>query len=416
MTTNITQMAQPWDIKYRPKTLSEVQGQDSGIKQLKDFVLTFKKRKKKDRKAALIYGPVGCGKTSSIYALANDLGYDIIEINASDARNSESINNIVGGAIHQMSLFGKGKIILIDEVGGIAGREDRGGIQTIIKMINSSTFPIIMTTINLWDKKIAPLRKKSVMMQYRTLSYISVYNVLKKICKKEKIKYNDDSLKMLARISAGDMRAAINDLQTISGAKKEISMEDIEKLPQRERVEKIFNALLKIFKTKDIRTSLKALNDVDEFPDKILLWMDENVPKEYKKIDEINSAYNYLSLADIFKARIRRWQYWRFLVYMNFFMTVGVSLSKEEKYKRFVRYSPPSRIFKMWQANMKYEKRKHIAGKIAKKLYSSPREIIKDTLPYIQIMCKKSKKMAKVISEEFDLTKEEMNWMVENIK
>ena len=101
---------------------------------------------------------------------------------------------------------------------------------------------------------------------------------------------------------------------------------------------------------------------------------------------------------------------------MNFFMTVGVSLSKKEKYERFVKYSPPTRIFKMWQANMRYEKRKHTAEKIAEKLHSSPTEIIKDTLPYIQIMCKKSKKMAKLISKEFDLTNEEINWLVKNIK
>ena len=102
---------QPLINKYPPKTEKEIIGQDENLKQLKNFIVNFKKSKKK---SALIYGQSGTGKTSAVYAIANDFGYEVIEVNASDFRNADQINQKVGNAIKQRSLFAKGKIILVD--------------------------------------------------------------------------------------------------------------------------------------------------------------------------------------------------------------------------------------------------------------------------------------------------------------
>src|SRR3989344_8935631 len=107
----------PLTHKYIPKTTKEIFGQEDVIKQLNNFIINFKKQKKK---AALIYGSSGTGKTSSVYAIANELGYEVIEVNASDMRNAEQINTKVGNAIKQQSLFSKGKIILVDEIDGLS--------------------------------------------------------------------------------------------------------------------------------------------------------------------------------------------------------------------------------------------------------------------------------------------------------
>ena len=97
---------QPFTIKYQPKRTNEIIGQDNAIKKLKDFVVNFKKQRKN---AALVYGPSGVGKTISVHVLANELDLEILEVNASDVRNSEQINSMIGSAIGQMSLFSKGK-------------------------------------------------------------------------------------------------------------------------------------------------------------------------------------------------------------------------------------------------------------------------------------------------------------------
>ena len=97
---------QPFTIKYQPKRTNEIIGQDNAIKKLKDFVVNFKRQRKN---AALVYGPSGVGKTISVHVLANELDLEILEVNASDVRNSEQINSMIGSAIGQMSLFSKGK-------------------------------------------------------------------------------------------------------------------------------------------------------------------------------------------------------------------------------------------------------------------------------------------------------------------
>ena len=104
-----------WSEKYLPKNTSEILGQQTALDSLKKYLSSFKKGK-----AALLYGPVGNGKTSSVYAIANELKKEVFEVNASDTRNKEQITSIVGSAANQQSLlsFGKGKIILVDEMTG----------------------------------------------------------------------------------------------------------------------------------------------------------------------------------------------------------------------------------------------------------------------------------------------------------
>ncbi|MCH8329160.1 MAG: AAA family ATPase, partial [Nanoarchaeota archaeon] len=177
---------QPFTIKYQPKKTSEIIGQDTAIKNLKNFVVNFKRQKKN---AALLYGPSGVGKTISVHALANELDLEILEVNASDVRNAEQINSLVGSAVGQMSLFSKGKIILVDEIDGLSGMKDRGGLLAITKLIEKSSFPLILTITNPWDYKFNKLRRKTEMIEFAPLDYLDIFKILKKICEQEKIKY-----------------------------------------------------------------------------------------------------------------------------------------------------------------------------------------------------------------------------------
>ncbi|MFC1728389.1 AAA family ATPase [Nanoarchaeota archaeon] len=153
----------PWVVKHLPQSSSEVVAHKDSLESLRSFIQNTK------QKAAVIYGPSGNGKTSAVYALANELSYEVLEVNASDFRNAEAINTIVGSASKQMSLFGKGKIILVDEIDGLSGMKDRGGVSALTKLIGDSSFPIICTAINPFDKKFSPLRKKSELIEFKTL-------------------------------------------------------------------------------------------------------------------------------------------------------------------------------------------------------------------------------------------------------
>jgi replication factor C large subunit len=396
----------PWIRKYQPKSLKDVKGQDSAVKQLEDFVTNFKKQKKK---ATIAYGQSGTGKTATVHALANDLNYEILEVNASDFRNKDIINSVIGTAINQRSLFFKGKIILVDEIDGLSGMKDRGGVSALAKLISDSPVPIIMTSDNPYEKKLSDLRKKSELVQFRTLAYTTIFNVLKSIADEEKIKYKEEELKTLARRAGGDLRAAINDLQSLTQDGK-LTKEDLEQLSDREKKESIISALTKVFKTTDPSIAIKAYNNVEEDLNKINLWVDENLPKEYTKPQDLARAYDFISKADVMNRRIKRWQHWRFLVYINAYLSAGIAVSKDEKYKGFVSYKPTTRILKLWQAKMKYMKRTSIASKIAEKTHSSTKRAIKDTLPYLKPIFK-NKKMGGQLAEELDLNEEELEWL-----
>lgn len=389
-----------WVEKYKPNKTEEIFGQDKSISQLREFVKGYKKG------SVLLYGPPGSGKTCTIYVLAKELNLEVLELNSSDFRNKERIESIIGTSSKQKSLFKKGKIILIDELDAVSGRKDRGCLQAITKVIQDSEFPIILTANNPYDPKLSSLRKKSKLIEFLPLDYTSVFNVLKKICNNEGVKYKDNILKDLARRCGGDIRAAVNDLQMICGAKKVI--EDLEGLGNREQKESMLNALKIVFKSKKIENVLGIFDKTDQDLDECMLWLDENLPKEYSGIDLVQ-AYNCLSKADVFKGRIRRWQHWRFLVYVSSLLSAGISTAKKERNPQFVSYKPTTRIFKLWHAKMKNARRNSIAEKIAVKTHTSTRRVIQDALPYLRFVFQKGK--GEDIIRELDLTEDEVDFL-----
>jgi len=233
---------------------------------------------------------------------------------------------------------------------------------------------------------------------------------LRNICKHEKVEFDDEAITSIARRAGGDARAAINDLQIIFDQKKSVKKEDLEALSDREHEEKIHNALMRIFKTTKAEVSLPAFDYVNMDVNELMLWLDENIPKEYKK-EDLATAYYYLARADQFNGRIRRRQHWRFLAYVMNYLTAGISLSKKEKNPEFVKYMPTKRLLKIWQINMKNSKRKEIAKKIALKTHTSAKEAIKNTLPYMRLIYKKDKTETEKISSFLELTEEEAMWM-----
>lgn len=400
-------MESPWTKKYCPTNTSEVVGQEEAVNKLKDFVVNFSKQKKK---ALFIYGPVGSGKTCSVQALAKELNYELLEINASDTRNSAAIEQIVGNAVKQKSFFYKGKIILIDEAEGITGTKDRGGLSTLAKIMKDSTFPIVIAANDAHDQKFSGFRKNCMLLQYKNLETDDIAKILKKVVEKEKIQTKEDYLRTIARRVGGDARAAITDLQ-ILGADKKITEDEISALSYREKEESMQDALVKIFKNSDPKIAVGAFNRVSESQDKLILWVDENLPYEYKNPEDLALAYHYLSEADIFQSRIIRRQDWRFLVYINSFLTSGVAVSKTEKNKTLIQYKQTTRLLKIWMANQKYAKRKAIAAKVAEHTHTSTSEALQNTVPYLQIIFQKNKKMAEAIAEELDLDDEETAWL-----
>jgi len=364
-----------WTDKYSPNVLREVIGDKPQLIKLQDFILNYKKSRKK---STIIYGPTGSGKTCSIYAIAKENNLEILEVNSSDIRSKKGILNLFGDSLKQASLFNKGKVILFDDVDALSGTKDRGGAQAIASLIESSEFPIVLTTTDPWKSKLSILRKKSGLIEFKPPGYLEIFKILKNICNKEEIEISDTILKKIAVRSDGDVRSSINDLQTIAIGEKEI---DIDKLDYREREESIFNLLQLIFKSQDINSINKSIDNVNLNFDEIFLWIEENLPNEYYN-KELFESFERLSKADVFRGRIRRNQYWRFLIYQKLLMGVGVSLAKNSKKNEVVKYSRPQRILKLWRAKLKYSERKIKAEQISKEIHMSYKKVLSEVMPY----------------------------------
>lgn len=396
----------PWIKKYAPARLGDIP-QPNALK-LKKFVQGFKNEKKS---AVLLYGPAGSCKSCAVYALAKEMNLEVVEVNASDARNADQINEKVGNALKQRSLFFREKIILIDEVDGISGNQDRGGIPALVKLLENSAFPVVLTANDPWDKKFNKIRSGSVMLEFAAADYIAIADILKNICNKEGVSFDESALKMIARRSGGDVRSAINDLQSLSYVNNCIGKDVVDSLGERNREEGINQALLKVFKSTDPSVAKDAFESVGLNVDDLFFWVEYNCPHEYKSPQDIARAFDVLSRADVFRGRIRRRQHWRFLSYVFALMSAGVAVAKDKKYPGAVKYVQTTRILKMWQANMKYALRKSIASKIAEKTHCSTKRTLESSLPYLQQVFRHNDEIAGQLALELDLDEKEIEWL-----
>jgi len=142
-----------WVEKYRPKTLDEVVGNPTAIAELRKWAAAWDKGRP-DKRAVVLQGDPGIGKTSAALALANEMGWSVVEMNASESRNAEAIHKVATrGAVLQTFTDtgefvradeGGRKLIVLDEADNVFGREDRGGIAAIVEMIQTTQQPVAM--------------------------------------------------------------------------------------------------------------------------------------------------------------------------------------------------------------------------------------------------------------------------------
>lgn len=371
----------PWTLKYAPKNLKEFVNQQKALTVFLRWIKNWK-----SGKALLFYGPPGTGKTALLQAYANEKNLDFIELNASDYRSVKQIREVLGQSMQQKSLLGKGKLFAIDEIDGLSGMEDRGGVSEIIKVIKTSSFPVVLTANNPWDPKLRNLRNYCQLVEFKKIHVFDVEKRLKEICVKEGVKWENWVLRTLAKRSNGDLRAAISDLETVASGRKKISLKDLEVLGYREIEESIFDALKMIFKTKSVLAAKLSISNVDKDPDEIFWWIENNIAREYEKPEEIAKAFEVLSKADLFRQRIRLRQYWSLKKYMIDLMTAGVANAKKAMYRKFTRYQYPSKLIVLGRTKVERNEERERLLRLSKSLHCSTRKIKSEYFPYLKLL------------------------------
>jgi replication factor C large subunit len=373
-----------WSEKYRPQNLLEVENLEKEKAQLINFIKNYDKIRD-NVKALILSGSPGTGKTALVYATAKQLGYEVIELNASDCRDKKAIDEIIGRALGQKSLIAKNKVILIDELEGISGQEDRGGLAELQRLMQTSYYPIVMTTNNVYDPKLKELRKNAVVVEINKLHFDAIVRILKRIAKKENLEVSDEAIRLIARHAQGDARAAINDLQTLAGKNKKILLAEVTdflSLASRDKEQKIFDALALLFHSTILHVDI--FENVDMELDEIIRWVEENIPEEYEG-KALAVAYDLLALADLFLHRIVSQQYWRYLVYANLFLClIGPACNAiDKKKRRFVKYRYPSAFIALYER--KKAREKEIIESLSKAMHCSKRKL-RNELPWIKFL------------------------------
>jgi replication factor C large subunit len=202
-----------WSEIYRPVKVREMIGNEDErlmvMKWLSGWVA--------GSKPLLLIGPPGVGKTTLVHALARQLDYDLIEMNASDTRNRDQLEQLISPILVNTSIFGKNILLFLDEVDGISGREDTGGIESIVRIMKQPTIPVIMAA-NSRDAKIKELAKVCKTIEFNAVTPRLLMLLIDHVLNHQKKKLNLSEKTSIVDKAHGDVRLLLNILQAkVSG-------------------------------------------------------------------------------------------------------------------------------------------------------------------------------------------------------
>src|SRR6056297_2419923 len=330
-----------WTEKYRPDTLAEVRGNDKARDALKEWADSWEDH----RTAAIGHGSPGIGKTSAAHALANDMGWPVMELNASDQRQGDVIDRIAGEASKSGTLTAGGagrRLVIMDEADNFHGNADYGGSRAVTGVVKDANQPIVLIANEFYDMS-QSLRNACEEIEFRDVSTRSIVPVLRDICRQEGVEFEDEALKKIAEQTSGDLRSAINDLQAVAEQTETLTVDDV-MTGERDTTEGIFDYL-----------------------DDVINWIEDNMPKDYEG-RELADAYGYLANADRWLGRVRATQNYSYWRYAGDNMTAGVAAARQGSKGGWTRYGPPSYWSKLGRSRGTREKRDYVARKIAENL------------------------------------------------
>ncbi|HHT18363.1 MAG: replication factor C small subunit [Euryarchaeota archaeon] len=216
-------MNRPWVEKYRPHTLDEVVGQEHIIQRLKQYV------NEESMPNLMFTGPAGVGKTTTAIALAKAMlgeywKQNFLELNASDARGIDTVRKDIKNFCRLKAVGAPFRIIFLDEVDNMT-KDAQHALRREMEMYTKTSSFIL--SCNYSSKIIDPIQSRCAIFRFTPIKGHHVIQRLEKIAKTENIQYTAGALESIVYFAEGDLRRAVNILQSTASMGTEVTEEHV---------------------------------------------------------------------------------------------------------------------------------------------------------------------------------------------
>jgi replication factor C large subunit len=333
-----------WSDVYRPATIQDMVGNEAArisvIKWLMNWV--------DGTRPILLIGPPGVGKTTLVKALAYQYGYDLIEMNASDTRNKAVLTETIVPILTNRSLIAEKTLLFLDEIDGISGRQDAGGIESLIALIKEPTVPILMAS-NTKDSKLKGLAKFCKVVEFDRVHPSLLLLYLNRILELEGKNMRFEDKAVVLKSANGDVRSLLNIAQAkMSGyeSARDLPFEiDIAQAVANFSTANTIVEAKQILMSVDGRYSDPRFGQSPEDRRKDILYaffsslVNSNIESE-----KMAEALNVISMCDLIVGRAYKNRHWTLLKYLNDILSYALFNALSGQMIKYSQYSLPWQI------------------------------------------------------------------------